>query len=36
VAVWNFINAGGKIEIALLPRKPEEWIGKHEANIEAA
>jgi len=36
VAVWNFINAGGKIEILLPPQKPEEWIAKHEANIEAA
>jgi len=36
VAVWNFINAGGNIEILLPPRKPEEWIAKHEANREAA
>jgi len=36
VAVWNFINAGGKIEILLPPRKPEEWIAQHEANVEAA
>jgi len=36
VAVWNFINAGGKIEILLHPRKPEDSIAKHEANIEAA
>ena len=36
VAVWNFIHAGGNIEILLPPRKPEEWIAKHEANIEAA
>jgi hypothetical protein len=36
VPVWNFINAGAKIEILLPPRKPEEWIAKHEANIEAA
>jgi hypothetical protein len=36
VAVWNSINAGGKIDILLPPRKPEEWIAQHEANIEAA
>jgi hypothetical protein len=36
VAVWNFINTGGNIEILLPPREPEEWIAKHEADIEAA
>jgi len=36
VAVWNFINAGGKIEILRPPQKPEEWIAQHETNIEAA
>jgi hypothetical protein len=36
VAVWNFINAGGKIEIVLPPRKPVERIAKYEANIEPA
>jgi len=36
VAVWNFINAGGKIDILLPPRKPEEWIAQNEANIETA
>jgi hypothetical protein len=35
MAVWNLINARGKIEIQLPPRKPEDWIAKHEVNIEA-
>jgi hypothetical protein len=36
VAVWNFINTGGNIEILLPPREPEEWIAKLQADIDAA
>jgi len=36
VAVWNFINAGGNIEILVPPREPKVWIAKHEVDIEAA